>query len=744
MDGMRIVECPVCGRKYRFDESKMSKEKIRVKCRKCENSFVISKDIFQPAGPEQSPLPQSKEMPPSTPPDDVSSIALIVKNVPNETARLRIASKLMPITRERLSVLTRQLSKSSVVFHLEMTPPEAENLVKIIESAGAQTEVSPRKASRPSESGGSERMQRPGRKKWVAAAVLTVLLLAVGGGAFYMVREVQKTRTLEQRGIDSVVPKGAFFYLRFKGLEETRQKIQEDPIHGEFLLLVERLKDLGPVRDFLSGAGEWERSTGIPFLRPNLMDLIGSDMRVAFYPDDGSGTSHFLLTMKASPEMKAMETVWKWLPFGQVKGSPERMDQGQIVYTVRPEGGEREFYYYSEGMVYIISTSMDLIQTSTSLASRRIPLGNSLGSVSLLSEKGERTGIHRLGLFYLGLNNLTESWFRRSAADDRFPLIRSLNRYGEVVGTISYGKGLVIESTLTVNRQRLDQPAQAPLGRPPAPNRTLPYIPRSAIVYASNNSLDLAAYSSWLRRETERGHRASSALDKIFFEIRGKTGVDIEEDILPFLGDELSYAMISSGNGRGIPFPGMQLFLEVKDRSRVEAALQRLLKEPATRPWVEEAGIELMEMTHEGVLITTLRFRGSDMRRFPLSALTPCYAFVDDFLVIGNGPENLKQTVDLSRGRGLSILKDRRFTEMKRLFSDENNGMAYVDLKAISQMVKGFSPQAPLAGADLTESGNQKAEDLQAFLRILETLNYVRSEAEFDGDRVRFLAYVAL
>jgi predicted Zn finger-like uncharacterized protein len=744
MDGMRIVECPVCGRKYRFDESKMSKEKIRVKCRKCENTFLISKGIFQATRPERSPSPQPEEKPSSPPPEDVSAIALVIKKAPNETARLRIASKLMPITRERLSVLTQQLSKPSAVFHLEMTPSEAKNLVEIIESTGTIAEFTPREVSPPKELRGGEKQEKPTRKKWVAAVVLTVLLLTAGGLAFYMVQEARKTRILEKRGIDSVVPKGAFFYLRLKGLEETRQKIQENPIHGEFLLLVERLKALGPVQDFLSRAGEWEKSTGIPFLRPNLMDLIGSDMRVAFYPDDGSGTSHFLLTMKASPEMKLMETLWKWLPFGQVKKSPKRMDQGKIVYAVRPEGVGREFYYYSEGMVYVISTSTDLIQTSTSLASRRIPLGNSLGSVSLLSEKGEKTGIHRLGLFYLGLNNLTESWFRRSAADDCFPLIQSLKRYGDVVGTISYGKGLVIESTVTVNRQILDQPAQTPLGRPPAPNRTLPYVPRSAIVYASNNSLDLAAYSSWLRRETKKGQHASSALDKIFSEIRGKTGVDIEEDILPFFGDELSYAMISSGNGRGIPFPAMQLFLEIKDWSRVEAALQRLLKEPATRSWVEEAGIELMEMTHEGVLITTLRFRGSDMRRFPLSALTPCYAFVDDFLVIGNGPENLKQTVDLSRGRGLSILKDKRFTEMKRLFNDENNGMAYVDLKAISQMVKGFSPQGPLAGADLTESGNQKAQDLQAFLRILETLNYVRSEAEIDGDRVRFLAYVAL
>ena len=70
--------------------------------------------------------------------------------------------------------------------------------------------------------------------------------------------------------------------------------------------------------------------------------------------------------------------------------------------------------------------------------------------------------------------------------------------------------------------------------------------------------------------------------------------------------------------------------------------------------------------------------------------------------------------------------------------------MAYVDLKAVSRLLREFITRGPLAGAGFAEAGGRKAEDLQTFFQVLETLNYVRSETEFGGDRVRFLVYVAL
>lgn len=88
------------------------------------------------------------------------------------------------------------------------------------------------------------------------------------------------------------------------------------------------------------------------------------------------------------------------------------------------------------------------------------------------------------------------------------------------------------------------------------------------------------------------------------------------------------------------------------------------------------------------------------------------------------------------------MLKDRRFDEMRWLVREKNSGMAYVDLRAASRLFKGFTTQGSLAG--FTKSGGKGKQDLHAVFQILETLNYMWSTAEVDGDRLRFLVYVAL
>jgi predicted Zn finger-like uncharacterized protein len=741
---MKIIECPVCGRRYRFDESKMSKEKITVKCRKCENNFVISKEMFESAETEAPPSSQPVEEPSDPPPDDIAPMTLVIKKIPNETARLRAATRLMPLTRERLSVVSKTLSRTPALFHFEMTPTEADNLLKAIESTGVTAEFASKAVSRRTESRATGEFPRGRWKKWVATAVLALLLATAGGLAYHMYREVQKTRVLEQRGIDSVVPKETLFYVRFKDLEEIQQKIQESPVNNGLRSLLDSLKSTRTVQDLLTRKREWETSLGIPFFRLNLMDLVGSDMRVAFYGGNGSRAPQFILTLKASRKIKLMETLAKWLPFGQERPSRRRMGQGQVVYAFQPQGMEKEIYYFSEGMIYVISTSPHLIQKSASLAKRQHTPEDSLKSVSLLSSKGKRTHINQIGLFYVGLENLSGARFGNESTDGEIPLIRSLEGYGDVVGTISYGKGLVVESTMAVHQEHLGQPLRTLLESPPTPNKTLAYVPRNAIVYASNKSLDMATHLSWLRSDLSNRHDFSTALDKILSEIRTKTGVDIEKDILPFVGGESSCVIVGADKEGGFNFPSMQLFLEVKDRSKVETSLQQLLKKPVIDTWFKEAGVDLIGISHEGVPITYLRYQGNDMRLFFLSALTPCYAFVDDFLVIGIGLENLKQVVDLSQGRGVSIGNDERFNGMKRLFSDRNSGMAYVDLKATGQLLRELITQGPLAGVGMSESGGRKAQDLQAFFQVLETLNYVRTETEFGRDRVRFLVYVAL
>ncbi len=739
---MTVVECPVCTRRYRLDTSKMTKEKMKVRCRKCENTFVISRDMFASVEtkPSLSPISQEKAAPPEAP--NVQSMTLVIKNVPNETARLRIATRLMHLTRERLPSLIKKLSKTPAIFPVEMNPTEADELLKAIDSAGAEAEFSSRDFSQGRQRRVGVDYREKGWKSKAAAAVLIILLLIGGGLAYQMYREVQKTKDFEQRGIDSALPGGALFYVQLKDLKENWARIRDNETESGLRVLVERLASTPQIKDFLSKNKEWKKGMGVPYLGPNLMDLIGSDVRLAVYGGSDAEAPRIVLTFKGNLKAKLMETLLNWIPTPLRGSLPKRLNGEDVVYAFRPQGWNGDVYFFSEGMVYFVSPSQDLIRISTSLLQGRLPLKKSLRSVSRLSKKGKGTGTNQIGFFYIGLQGLFKSWNVKKGRLRKVSFPEDQGGYGDIFGTITLGQGLLVESMVAVNRESLDQPLRSLFECQPTADKTMAYLPADTIIYASNNCLKLGAYFSWFRDSLKDRPDFPIELDSIIRGISAKTGVDIEKEIFPFLGRGFAYAVFDGSQKEGMKFPGIQLFFQIENRPKVESSIQQLLGTEVVRSWFNDVGANLTKINHEDVPITYLRYQGSDMRLFFLSSLTPGYAFVDDILVIGSELESLKRMVDLSQGRGVPILKDRRFKEIKRYVKKQNAGMTYVDLRAASRMVRGLTSRSGIGG--VTGAGDKGEQNIELFLDILEQLNYIWSVVTFEDDHVRVLFYVAL
>jgi hypothetical protein len=147
----------------------MTRDKIRVKCRKCENLFVIAKDMFSPKVTDRPkaishPTPISEN---TSIPGDTAGVSLVIESVANDTARLRIATKLMSLTGEKLSTVNQRLSKTPAVFHFQMSMTKADSLLKAIETRGAKAELVPG-GSPARDTKARTKGRRQGRwKKWV-------------------------------------------------------------------------------------------------------------------------------------------------------------------------------------------------------------------------------------------------------------------------------------------------------------------------------------------------------------------------------------------------------------------------------------------------------------------------------------------------------------------------------------------------------------------------------------------------
>ena len=401
-----------------------------------------------------------------------------------------------------------------------------------------------------------------------------------------------------------------------------------------------------------------------------------------------------------------------------------------------------EIYFFSEGLVYIASTSPDLIETSLSLVRKELPSKNSLAAVSPLREREGTNGVNRLALFYLKLDNLVPSGPPGAADDKKSASLLPFGFCGDVVGTISYGRGLVVESTMPFKSEPIDQRLTMFLRSRPRPNDALNYITSDTIVYVANNNVDLPAQFSWFRESLTRENDSSVDVGGIISEIGAKTGVDIERQLLPFLGRSVSYGLTNVKDGKNPGVPGMHLFVEVTNKMKVDDAIRKLLKKLLIPMLSPTSDVDVVSTDYKGTPITHLRCRPDHGSPLPLSLFTPSYAFVGRFLVIATQTESLKRIVDLATDPGQSLIQDSRFTEVRQLIGHESSGLAYVDLKAVSGLARGLLTQGPLAGFFISD--DKKAQDLLVLLQILETLNYVWSETDIETDHLRMVMYVAL
>ena len=66
--------------------------------------------------------------------------------------------------------------------------------------------------------------------------------------------------------------------------------------------------------------------------------------------------------------------------------------------------------------------------------------------------------------------------------------------------------------------------------------------------------------------------------------------------------------------------------------------------------------------------------------------LTPGYAFLGDFLVLATSTSTLEKMIDLSQGKGNSLLKDSNYLSVSSELPEKTNQMGYINTQRIFDM----------------------------------------------------------
>jgi hypothetical protein len=283
--------------------------------------------------------------------------------------------------------------------------------------------------------------------------------------------------------------------------------------------------------------------------------------------------------------------------------------------------------------------------------------------------------------------------------------------------------------------------------RPPTEVRSIAFQPMGTILYTAFNTFDpgliyrqLTEYAVDATRiqmdvqGTADSMRADSLVRSNIAAFERETGLDIEEDILSWVGEEVSFSIAGVDRSGFFPVPEFAFAIASKDQGRANAFFQKFetlladaARERASMPvsWQAEE--------HEG---QTIRFAPTPVGE----GLSISYVVTNDFALVASKPALVRQMLDARTGRAEALPSNPGFGALTDFYPQQVNGIGYVNLEELMTQIQGvmgtFGPMTG-ASADSASTTNLVLEALKNAPRL-----GAYAQAEGEGLRTHILLEV--
>ena len=243
-----------------------------------------------------------------------------------------------------------------------------------------------------------------------------------------------------------------------------------------------------------------------------------------------------------------------------------------------------------------------------------------------------------------------------------------------------------------------------------SPEETAKFLPVETSLYASMNLRPGVGQLTKLRDILDlfkENPKFEEKLDELYGDLEKETGIDVEEELFPWVGPEIALAIPTF---EGIEeTPDIVAFIGHTDKGAAESFLRKLLA------YGEESGeTEYEETLTRGRLIFVVD---------PLDDVSVHIALADDYIVVATGSGMLAQTLDrMDSGQAqISLFDDAGFQEAREAAESPRFGLMYIDVagiidqageealgEEIVESVQDFSDQLPdfiVASASFIDNG---------------------------------------
>ncbi len=207
------------------------------------------------------------------------------------------------------------------------------------------------------------------------------------------------------------------------------------------------------------------------------------------------------------------------------------------------------------------------------------------------------------------------------------------------------------------------------------PEETAKFLPEETSLYVSMNLRPGAGQLMKAREILDlfiENPRYQEKLDEVYGDIEDETGIDVEEDLLPWLGPEIAVAV--SDSERIAEDPDLVAFIGTTDAAAAESFLRRLLAYGE-----ESADVEYEERVVRGYLTFVVD---------PSDEFSAHMALTDDYIVVAIGKRTLESTLDrMDSGEDLaraSLFDNPGFQEAREAAESPRFGIIYVNPAGIA------------------------------------------------------------
>jgi len=534
---------------------------------------------------------------------------------------------------------------------------------------------------------------------------------------------------------------GYFVYITYIKKQKVNSALQAIPEHS---FIVVQTNDLFKAYDKISNSELWQYLIKTDYFKDINQDLTSLDQYLRATPLPKS----FFQNRPLILSINVVNDSWDYLVVIDMKDLGKMFGQLDFLLNSIPDYKTFKLNYNLDDnhkyliykIVYLknqyekyfitIADNLLIISPKLSLVKSSLYSLNNSSLIDKPAYKEVLTKLHSSGLFSVIINFKQLDAFVRTFQNKRDPYIYTLSQgldlglmYMDVEQTSIILKGLVKLDTLNPYFNALKQNSPSIFGSYQI------ITDQTAAIVSLNFSNYKDFYNSFMQAYKRQDPKTVYEIEKSINVLKKVVGIDIEEDIFSWIGNEIAIYKLSPEFGKR----AQDVIITIHTHNPI-LAFDKL--EKLTKKIKNLSPIKFKTIDYRGYKIKFLEIKGFFRMFFGSLFATidkPYFTIIGNYVVFSNSTQTLEKVIDdfLS---GLTLSADNKFVDFMDNFSRKNTFFAYINTPLLFKNILFYASakdkQELLANKDLIIAFNQLALQL-AINKDLMKINIV---SDYDPD----------